>query len=493
LEGDSDVSGFILDGGRVSWRGGGMPEQTIPPGAKMLRLLPALLLPIGLAGAAIEPPALVEYRLPWTADDEAWMISVRYAADGTSVVESHAAANTPMVAPANDDSKYLPGAWIAGPMTGSRAGRIQNWEDEIGTNFIEVTEAPALRPETRYVDERLTEATEEPGRPSWSVDGIRVSVEGDGTVRRIEGLNARPFRATLSWNRNRFEADGRQSETERRTHVFRIWLSEELPFSPLPFLYEPFQGNRAPPYVSGPVAERVMAELVDQLRGRGGLVRAEVVGGEKVPALEIVGFRETPPPPMEKFEALPVVPGRQVNAFAGPMFLASLLRDDMVRSEEDATLWIGDREVPATAAWKTNEADDLVVAITAKNENTTLFLLRPTSGLPGPGEYGTAVFPGRDGWKEMSAAEREEHLGRFQLYGVVTGDSLPAVLSGFAGGAVEIESAGEGEALVGKVQGSATVLRTESLSEPGEIEVDAEFEADPGLEKFRFRSNESRL
>lgn len=95
-----------------------MPEQTIPPGAKLLRLLTALLLPTGLAGAAIEPPALVEYRLPWTVDDEAWMISVRYAADGTSVAESHAAANTPMVAPANDDSKYLPGAWIAGPGIG---------------------------------------------------------------------------------------------------------------------------------------------------------------------------------------------------------------------------------------------------------------------------------------------------------------------------------------------------------------------------------------
>ena len=463
----------------------------------LLLFLPISGLPMAATSVwaeTLSPPLLAEYRIPSGEEDIERMITVRYAGDGTSIVERHKGSRVALLTPEKDDNPYVAGQWIAGPMTGFQAGRMQKWEDEIGTNFVEVDDGPGLEAGVRYVDNRLTKASEKPGRRSWSYDDLEVTLSKEnGEARVFNGLKAEPLTAEMSYVQTNHDADGSESGSERITHRFRIWISKELPFSPLPFLYEPFRGNLVPPYTPGPVAESLINRLVERIRNRGGLVRAEVVSEEETVAMEITDVRKTPEPPMEKYAALPVVSGSRVSAFAGPMFLTSLLRDSLVGSETNAVLRLGDRELSAVGAWKTNDVGDLVIALSAKDENTTLFLLRPVSGLPEPGAYGTAEYPGREGWGGMSDAEKEQHLRQFQLFGVVAEGTLPTVLTAFESGEVEIVSSAEDGVLAGAVRGTVESLPTGSVSEPETIAVEIEFEAEPGLEKFRFRSNEARL
>lgn len=455
----------------------------------------ALILAAGAGSLRAEtPPMLVEYPAicPNCTEEQKRSISIRYAADGTSILQTHKRADTPQIAPAHDDSKYLPGEWIAGPMTRFRPGRIQHWDDEIGTNFIEVESSPALDAGVRYVDRRLTPAAEQPGRESWSIGGIRVAVEDGDRDRQIRGLRADHKRAILSYTRAEYDADGAETGREEKTLTLDLWMADALPFSPLPFQYEPFLGNRVPPYNRGPVGRRLIADLMPHLRGMGGLVRAEVTAGGETSATEVRSVRTTPAPPMHKYISLPVVSGEQVGQFAGPLFLASLLRGGMIQDESNATLTLDGRALPAVSAWKTNEAGDLVIVISAREENTSVFLVRPVNGVPAPGAYDTTPKVEYRRLRGMSEDERAAHTRKFQLYGVATDQVLPTVLTGFEQGTVTIRDTG-GDAIAGSVFGRVSALPTAGLSEMGAVPVELTFSARPGLDEFRFRSDESRL
>ena len=297
---------------------------------------------------------LVEYPFVCPSCDPR-SISVRYASDGTSILETHKRSAKPQVAPANDASVYLPGEWIAGPITGFAPGRVQHWEDEVGTNFIEVQEAPSLRDGVRYVDRRLNRAEAQPGQESWSIDDVSVSVADGARDREILGMPTSHLKATLAYTRTEYDESGTRTESTRNTHTYDVWMSDELPFSPLPFKYEPFVGNRVPPYNAGPVGARLIAALVPELKPYGGLMRAEITSEGDTTAMEALDIRDTPEPPMQKFSALPVVASGQVSQFAGPLFIASLLRGDMLGNETSARVSLDGRAFDAVSAWKTNK------------------------------------------------------------------------------------------------------------------------------------------
>lgn len=445
----------------------------------------------GYAQAA-QPPLLVEYPFLCPSCSEVRSISVRYASDGTSLLETHAQAATPQIAPSNDDSKYLPGELIAGPMTEFALGRIQHWDDEVGTNFIEVQQAAALQDGVRYVDLRLNRAADQPGRASWSIDDVSVSLEDSADDREIQGLPADHLTATLAYTRTEYDADGSPTGSTRTTHTYDLWMSDALPFSPLPFQYEPFVGNHVLPYNGGPVGARLMATLVPQLQPHGGLLRAQITIDGDTAALEAQELRGTPEPPMEKFAALPVVSSEQVSQFAGPLFIASLLRADMLGDEVTARVSLDGRELEAVSAWTTNEAGDLVIVVSARDENTSLFLSRPINGVPDAGTYDTTAKISYSQLREMGTDVLAAHTARFQLNGVATDRTLPTVLMGFEEGSVIIREA-DGDTISGAVSGTVSALPTEEVSKPRAIPIEMSFEAPPGLEDFRFRTDESRV
>ncbi|MDZ7670331.1 MAG: hypothetical protein U5Q16_13285 [Gammaproteobacteria bacterium] len=134
-----------------------------------------------------------------------------------------------------------------------------------------------------------------------------------------------------------------------------------------------------------------MAALVPELQPHGGLLRAQITTDSETSALEARVLQDTPEPPMDKIAALPVVSSEQVSQFAGPLFIASLLRADMLGDEVTARVSLDGRELEAVSAWTTNEAGDLVIVVSATNENTSLFLSRPINGVPHAGTYDTTA------------------------------------------------------------------------------------------------------
>ena len=434
---------------------------------------------------------LVEYPFVCPSCDPR-SISVRYASDGTSILETHKRTAKPQVAPANDASVYLPGEWISGAMTGFYPGRIQHWEDEVGTNFIEVQEAPSLQDGVRYVDRRLNRADEQPGQESWSIDGVSVSIADGARDREILGLPTSHLTATLAYTRTEYDESGARTGSTRNTYTYHLWMSDGLPFSPLPFKYEPFIGNHVPPYNSGPVGARLIAALVPELIPYGGLLRAEITTDGNTTAMEALDIQDTPEPPMQKFSALPVISSDQVSQFAGPLFIASLLRADMLGTETSARVTLDGRAFNAVSAWKTNEVGDFVIVISAEDENTSLFLRRPVKGIPDPGRHETAAGISFGQLRELEKEALATHTAKFQLSGVVTNTSLPTMLTNFEAGEVTI-SQSAGDTIRGSVSGTVSALPTAELSRPQVIPVEISFQAPRGLENFRFRSNESRL
>lgn len=445
----------------------------------------------GSAKAAAES-AVLEYPFVCPSCSEERTLSLRYGADATSVVEAHDSAVTPQIDPSNDGSRYLPGEWIAGPMTDSRAGRIQHWEGEIGTNFIEVRRSPPLRQGVRYVNNRLEEAETPATRDSWSIEDVNVSIAQGDDERTIQGFATEHVIAHLTYVRNEYDKAGAESSSEDIALQYDLWMAPALPFSPLPLEYEPFKGNHVPPYTPGPVEDRLIAELTEKLEGRGALMRAEIGQGGEAVAVEVSSVSEAPDLPMQKFDTLPVVYAEQVSQFAGPLFIASLLRGDMVRGESNASMNIGGAEQAAVSEWKVNDSGDLVIVLASRQENTSLFLARPIQGKPDTGTYAMTRRPDSRRLRSMDEAAMDEHSRQFQIYGIVQGRTLPTVVTGVRDGNVVIEQV-DGEVIAGEVMASVSALPTDAPSEPQPLELNLSFEARQGLTSFDFRSHESRV
>ena len=452
-----------------------------------------LVMGIGLGSAqAAAVSTVLEYPFVCPSCSEERTLSLRYGVDGTSVVETHDSADTPQIDPSNDGSRYLPGEWIAGPMTDARAGRIQHWEGEIGTNFIEVRRSPPLRQGVRYVNNRLEEADIPATQKSWGIEDISVSVVRGDDNRTIQGFDTEHVIARLTYVRNEYDKAGAESNSEETTLEYDLWMAPALPFSPLPFEYEPFKGNRVPPYTPGPVEDRLIAELTEKLEGRGALMRAEIGQGGEAVVVEVSSMSEATDLPMQKFDTLPVVYAEQVSQFAGPLFIASLLRSDMVRGESNASMDIGGAEQAAVSEWKINDAGDLVIVLASRQENTSLFLARPIQGKPDTGTYEMTRRPDSRRLRSMDEAAMDEHTRKFQMYGIVQGRTLPTVVTGALDGNVVINQADE-KVIAGEVAASVSALPTDSPSEPRPLELKLSFEASKGLASFDFRSNESRV
>jgi len=125
--------------------------------------LPALALAAGVRAQAPSPPALLAYPFLCPTCNTEQMITLRYGADAgsavVSVAETHATSAEPGLHPNRDATVAQPGEWIASPRTGGRPGRIQRWEGEVGTDFIEVQLHSPLVEGRRYAaTRRLTPA-----------------------------------------------------------------------------------------------------------------------------------------------------------------------------------------------------------------------------------------------------------------------------------------------------------------------------------------------
>lgn len=452
----------------------------------------SLLVSAATQAAGPSAPALLAYPFLCPGCDTARVTTLRYGADGLSLAETHATSEQPMLHPDGDAAAGHPGEWIAGPRTGGKPGRIQRWAGEVGTDFIEVQlDSPLVEGERYAATRRLARASEKPGKKSWSIGDVAIAVTPGDKDRTIAGYPGEHWRVSLSWTRTTYDRDGQPTGSEEKRVRYQLWTTNALPFSPLPYEYEPFKGNHVKPWLSGPVADHLMGRLTDELAGHGALLRAEVVG-ESDATLTLASALPAPELAADRFAGLPVVASAQVDAFAGPLFMTSLLRDGMLAGHGTATLTLGDRELTGRSAWKLNDAGDLVIALAARETNTTLLLVRPVLGMPEVGSYGTTPRPAMSTLRAMDDAALEAHARRFQLYGVAAGDSLPTVITGFDGGEVVVTQAADGR-LTGQVSGHVDTLPTARVGASQRVAVTLRFEAPKGLEAFRFRSPESRF
>lgn len=451
-----------------------------------------LFLGIGsLIAQPVQPPMMYEFPYLCPNCNEDMVLSVRVAENGTSILESHEISTTPVLDPEYDGSEYQPGERISGPLTNGKVGVIQNWDDEIGTNFIEIRENELPDEGVKYVDEELTKASEEPGSSSWSINNLSVSVENTGKQATVQGFNTSHFIANVQYTETHYDSEGAETSSSDITYEFHLWLSKELPFSPLPFQYEPFKENRIPPYNFAPIDDLVIKRMLEQIKGKGGLVRSKLVFEGEEYSVEMQNVRETPVLPMQKFKSLPVVSASQVDHFAGPLFIISLLRDSDLAEMGSGNITFNGREIAASSAWKVNDSGDLVIVVTAREENTTFFLIRPLNGKPDVGTFDVQNRPDGELLRTMSDEELSEHSKQFQIYGLVSGDQFPTVISGFESGSVTITSS-ENESISGETRGSVSALSTDQVSKTESITLEISFTSEKGLEDFQFRSPESR-
>lgn len=439
----------------------------------------------------VQPPMMYEFPYLCPSCNEDMVLSLRIAEDGTSILESHTISTTPVIDPKYDESEYQPGELIAGPLTNGGVGVIQNWDDEIGTNFIEIREDMFPEEGVKYVDEELTKASEEPGSSRWSISNLSVSVENTGQQETVQGFNSNHFIGDVQYNQTNYDSGGSETSNTDVSYELHLWLSEELPFSPLPFQYEPFKENRIPPYNFAPIDDLIVKRMLEQIEGKGGLVRSQLIFEGEEYTVEIENVRETPAPPMQKFDTLPVVSASQVDHFAGPLFIVSLLRDSNLAEMGSGSITFDGREVSASSAWKVNEAGDLVIVVTAKEENTTFFLVRPLNDRPGEGSFDVKNRPEGKMLRAMSGEELSQHSNHFQIYGLVSGDQFPTVISGFESGSVTIKSS-DNKSISGKTTGSVSALATDQPSDSETVSLEISFSSEMGLEDFEFRSPESR-
>ncbi|NBC02356.1 MAG: hypothetical protein GVY20_01485 [Bacteroidetes bacterium] len=455
-------------------------------------LLIFLFISVGsLVAQPIQPPMMYEFPYLCPNCNEDMLLSLRVAEDGTSILESHEISTTPIIDPEYDDSEYQPGELILGPLTNGEVGVVQNWDDEIGTNFIEIREDMFPEEGVKYVDGELTKASEESGSSSWSINNLTVSVEKTGEKETVKGFNSNHFIANVQYTKTSYDNEGTETSSTDVSYEFKLWLSEELPFSPLPFEYEPFKENRIPPYNFAPIDDLVVNRLLKQIEGEGGLVRSQLIFEGEEYTVEIENVRETPSPPMQKFETLPVVSASQADHFAGPLFIISLLRDSDLTEIGSGNITFDGREIPASSAWKVNKAGDLVIVVTAKEENTTFFIVRPLNGRPNKATYDVKYRPEGETLRAMSDEELLEHSNHFQIYGLVSGEQFPTVISGFESGNVMITSS-EGASISGETSGSVSALNTNQPTDPETVPLEISFTSEKDLENFQFRSPESR-
>lgn len=444
------------------------------------------------AAQQIEPPMMYQFPYLCPSCNEEMAMSIRVSSNGTSIIETHSISTTPVVDPEYDDSEWVQGTQISGPVTNGRIGIIKDWEAEIGTIFIEVREEFLPEMGIRYVDEELTKAVENSEESSWSVDNLTVNVENSGQRDTIEGHSSTMYDVNISFIKSDFNSDGQVISENDISYQYQLWLSEELPFTPLPFQYEPFKENHIPPYNLKPINDLVTSVIIDKVKNKGGLVKSKLLFENEEWTVGIKNVRTTPPVPMYKYQNLPVVSSSQVDNFAGPLFIVSMLRDGELKDMGSGTIKFGHRELPARSSWKVNEAGDLVIVVTAEDENSSFFLVRPLKGKPDEATFDVTNRPESSVLMSMNEEELAEHSNNFQLFGLVAEDTFPTTISGFQSGSVTIDTAGD-EIITGRVSGEVLALSTAQLSESRSISFEISFTSESGLENFRFRSPESRV
>jgi len=445
-----------------------------------------------LSAQSVEPPMFYQFPYLCPSCSEDMEMSIRVSSNGTSIIETQAVSTTPIVDPKYDDSEWVPGNQISGPLTNGRTGKIQDWKGEIGTMFIEVQDEVLPEIGVRYIDEDLTKAGTDSGESTWSVNDFAVNVKNTDKQETIQGFSATIYEINIKFIKADFNSDGQESSRNNLNYQFQLWLSEEVPFTPLPFQYEPFKENHIPPYNLSPINDLVVSKILENIEGKGGLVKSKLLFENQEWTIEMNNVRSTPPVPMNKFESLPIISSSQVDNFAGPLFIVSMLRDGELKNKGSGTIRIDDQELTARSSWKVNEAGDLVIVVTAEDQNTTFFLVRPLKGKPGETTFDVKNRPGGSTLRSMNKDELAQHSNYFQVFGLISENTFPTVISGFQSGYVTIESSGK-EIISGHASGEVYALQTDQLSDNETISFEISFASKSGLENFQFRSPESRV
>lgn len=306
---------------------------------------------VTISAQSVEPPMLYNFPYLCPSCSEEMEMSIRVSSEGTSVGETHAISATPIIDPEYDDSEWVPGNLISGPLTNGLTGGIKDWEQEIGTVFIEVEDKVLPEIDTRYIDEDLTEAGTESKESSWSVNDFTVSVENTGQQETIQGFSANVYEANIQFTKTDYSPEGQQTLQSDVNYQFQLWLSEQVPFTPIPFHYEPFKENHIPPYNLSPINDLVASAIIDRVQDKGGLLKSKLLFDNEEWTVEMKSVKSTPPVPMHKFENLPVISSSQVDNFAGPLFIVSMLRDRELRDMGSGTIRIDDQELAANSSW----------------------------------------------------------------------------------------------------------------------------------------------
>lgn len=430
------------------------------------------------------------------------VVTVRQNAEHLSVAHRHGGDSPSPLQPGSDADLNLTvdDFLFAGPRTDGRAARY----DAI---LLAIQDLDAFEEGTRYVADERYDPDEHAGEESWSASGLEAGLHRGEDDRDVAGYGADHYTLDVGYTLTRYDGQGEIASEDAVSHSQDMWFLPELPYSPVQLLAGRVGGRALSGSGRAMLDQAVQARIEPLMREIGAVARIEMAYDENMYGPEagpvVIEMRDLAAADAEyapeSITSLPVVAEAEAEAVIGTLFIAEMLQGgEGVPEEGDASLaFDGPAELSfdGRAGWKETGTGDFALALSsgaAEGERGLVVIMRPANGVPEPGAYGVAGRMGRDELEALDPDALNARAGRFQAFGLLEHEGVLYALTGFSGGEVEIESAGE-DRVTGSLQGVLDAVDTRTGETGISIEVEAEFDAVPGLDRFYFRSPISRM
>jgi hypothetical protein len=257
--------------------------------------------------------------------------------------------------------------------------------------------------------------------------------------REIAGRRTRGYDLKIEFRGRRLDADGGVVERKDYAYAHRLWIAEELPYSPAFAL--PFRviGRLFVEDGRSGLGEFILDRIRDDLRAKGLVLGMEFRrdGGEKPLFRMYASELRRAEEPIESLPAFPAVNEQVVAKFVPMTQLSRVIEptDAAAVAASSLALTCGEKQNPenprpelaGNAVFGVNQRGDFALLLripsTAASEQKTsdkeifVLLMRPMHGLPGPGEYRVAEMP--DEIESLSAEKLEKLSQAFTAIAVI--------------------------------------------------------------------------
>lgn len=241
-------------------------------------------------------------------------------------------------------------------------------------------------------------------------DDLEVDLKRTNSEREIAGRTTRAYALTLSYSARRLDREGNEVGREELAYAHRLWVAEDLPYSPA--FTVPFRamGRLFVEDQRTGLGEYIVATLHQALHQKGLVLGVEMrrKGVEKplysMEAKRLVrGSRR-----LEQPVDYPVMEQSDFHRLLSMLALDDVVKsvDEDAPSRSDFSATIGAQTsapMPGSAVYGSNSSGDFALILRvpstkwgdkgASERELFLLIMRPTHGLPQPGDYQAANLP----------------------------------------------------------------------------------------------------